>query len=685
MGPAPVNTFTPDRALGAGVDGLEKGEVAKVYTPSNLAEMRSAGLRSLTFRLRTELGVEAWHWNPAGGWSDAERRQGYWTSSAQAASPIGVCYGYRLPRRGSTIDQANNDSYSRVDDGDPASFWKSNPYLDRHYTHEDNALHPQWLVIDLGRREQVDAIRLLWGVPFATAYRVEFWEGVDPIYIDENPPGRWRPFPGGAVLHGRGGDVTLRLTRQSVSARYLRITMTASSYTAPPGSRDVRDRLGFAMKEIYLGRIQPSTGRLRDILRHGRRKQLQTVIYASSTDPWHRPQDLDCRIEQPGFDRVFRSGLSSGLTVIVPVGLLYDTPDNAAAELRFLRTRGYRVNRIELGEEPDGQYMTPEDYGALYVQWADALHRVDPRVELGGPSFQTSVRGWHAWPDARGNRSWMNRFLTYLRRRSRESDFRFFSFEWYPFDDVCAKTAPQLAAAPQLLSRLMGYLHSDGLSHRIPWIIAEYGYSAFAGQAEVELPAALLNAETVAQFLTLGGSAAYLYGYEPNEPIKESTSCDTWGNLMMLEGGENRQARYRLPAYYAASLLANEWAQPGSGVHGLYRAESSIYNGQGQPLVTSYAVHRPDGRWSLVLINKDPVRAWQVHVQFDRDGATSDFSGPADLYQYSSAQYAWHPAKDQGRPIRSLPPSHRELAAAPGRVMLPPYSLTILRGRVAGL
>src|ERR1700730_6517570 len=161
----PVNRINPVQALGAGIDGHEKGECARMFTDKNIAEMLSAGLGPLTYRLRTELAGEVWHWNPRGAWSDPIHQSGYWTSDDSLGEPINVSYGYRLPRRGNTIDQANDDGYSRIADGDKESFWKSNPYLDSHFTGEPEDAHPQWVVIDLGATKPVNAIRIHWGTP----------------------------------------------------------------------------------------------------------------------------------------------------------------------------------------------------------------------------------------------------------------------------------------------------------------------------------------------------------------------------------------------------------------------------------------------------------------------------------------------------------------------------------------
>jgi len=687
--PQPIASFRPSQAFGAGVDGLERGDVARVYTPANVQAMAGLGYRCLTYRLRTELAIEAWHWNPQGTWSDPARQQGYWTSDAEGRNLAGFSNGCCLPRRGSTRDQAGNNGYSRMDDGDTRTFWKSSPYLDAHFTGESNALHPQWVVVDLGKREKVNALHVQWGAPYASRFRVEWWHGPaapgGELGETMNPDGRWQVFPKGKIANGRGGDSLLRLAAAPVSARFVRVWLTRSASAGRTTGGDIRDRVGYAIRELGVGALS-AQGQFHDHVRRAPRRSGQTVIYASSTDPWHSAANRDAAVEQPGWERVLSSPLTHGLPLLAPVGVLYDTPDNAAALLRFLQSRGVKLRGVELGEEPDGQDVTPEDYGALYLQCAAALRRVDPHVVLGGPSLQTDTTGWACWPDAHGSRSWMNRFVNYLARRGHRKDLQFFSLEWYPFDDVCAPAAPQLRQEPMLLAHSLARLYREGVPRNIPCLMTEYGYSAFAGQVEMELPAALLNTEIAAQFLTLGGATAYLYGIEPNEPIHESDECPTWGNLAALLSGPNRQVRQPLPAFWAERLLTQEWAQPqGDGVHALYATRVDL--GADRALITAYAVHRPEGQWAILLICKDPARAHRVSVRFAtmKDRQTRTFAGRVTVLHYGRAQYAWHPAGPRGFASPDLPPTRRTVGFHEGETfLLPPYSLTVVRGRLDG-
>jgi hypothetical protein len=676
----PANTFIPSRTLGAGLDGHERGEVERMLAPANVEQMLKAGFKPLSYRLRTELGVEAWHWNPRGSWSDGARQQGYWTSADGGDARFSVSYGYRLPRRGSTIDQANNDGYSRLDDGDTNTFWKSNPYLDKHFTGDDNEQHAQWIVVDLGRLAAVNAIRILWGDPYATSFEVEYSRGSPFTAKYQIPPRRWHRFEQGSVQNSRGGDARLRLAVRPVVARYVRVLMTASSDAAPVNAQgDIRDRVGYAVRELYLGRMD-ETGRLHDLIRHARYNKRQSLMFASSTDPWHRAADLDERVEQPGFDLVNKSGLTNNLPMLAPVSILYGTPENAAAEVRYLESNGVSLERVEMGEEPEDQYISPEDYGALYAEWADALHKVDPHLQLGGPCFVSIETENKSEPDDMSVKEWLARFLDYLREHGHLKDYNFFSFEWYPFDDVCAPTAAQLAEMPVNLKFALCELQRDVLPRGLPALMTEYGYSAFAGEPEVRIEGALMNADIAGLFLTLGGSQSYLYGYEPNELIQE-LPCG-WGNNTLFLTDDAGRIKYRLATYYATQMLTKIWAQPADEPLEVYPASADILNDKEQELVTAYAVRRPDRRWSLLLINKDPRRELTVRVRLlnTETRADSYLRGPADLYQFSAAQYRWHPDGARGYPSRSRPPAHGKIAE-PGalRLRLPQFSLSVVQ------
>lgn len=685
----PANRIVPSHALGAAIDGHEQGVNDLQLTAPNIQAMRSAGFKSLTYRLRTELAGDVWHWNPAGSWSEAQNRQGYWISDSKPGEPISLSYGYSLPRRGNTIDQATDDGYSRLDDADTGTFWKSNPYLDRGFTGESNSLHPQWIVIEFNKPEAINAIRILWGQPFAATFQVQYGNFDDVSDIALNPPGTWRNFPSGAFVGGVNrapqlkGDL-IRLATKPIKARWIRIVMAQSSVTSAATTADIRDRVGFAVRELSAGTID-ALGRFHDRLRRGPDRRKQTIIHVSSTDPWHRESDLHEDVEQVGLDRIYQTGLTDEQPMLLPTGLLFDTPENAANEIRYLRARGYKFDRVELGEEPDGQYVAPEDFGALYIQFADAIHEVDPTVKLGGPSLQEIFTDEDARAANRGNGQWMWRFLDYLKRHGRSSDYSFFSFEWYPFDEVCEPVAPQLKQAPKLLDDALKEMQRRGVPRNIPWIITEYGYSAFAARAEIDIEGALLNADIVGKFLTLGGDQAFLFGYTPAETLRE-VPC-TAGNNMLFAMDAQGNITHRFATYFGARLLTQEWLQPGDQVHEVYPASSDVRDADGNELITAYAIHRPDRLWSLLLINKDEKRAFRAKIIF-RDqlqGSTAAFEGEIDAYQYSTEQYELGGTMRNPSPIKADDPEHQLIEVSPGkptRVSLPPYSMTIVRGRL---
>ena len=333
-----VNSFSPIQALGAGVDRLRAGEGAPKMAKSEITKQEveentdkllsgpvlkailGAGWQPVTYRQNTELQIEAWHWNPRGAWSNANQKDGYFTGSAQPTEMIHHSWSYPLPHRGDTV--GDGDGWSRLTDGNLQSYWKSNPYLTSKFTGEDDAKHPQWILIDLGKKVDIDAIRIAWANPFARKYSIQFWTGdMEPFY-DGITKGTWQTFPMGSIEDGKGGTATLKLVDWKIPVQYIRIWMTESSNTCDThGSADKRNCVGYAIDELYAGTLS-SDGKFTDLIQHLPSRQ-QTVTWASSTDPWHAASDIDVtKGDQIGFDYFFHSGITRGLPAIVPIAML---------------------------------------------------------------------------------------------------------------------------------------------------------------------------------------------------------------------------------------------------------------------------------------------------------------------------------------------------------------------------
>ena len=740
-------------ALGGAIDGHEKGDAKKNLSSKSVKKMLQAGLKPLAYRLRTELGVEAWHWNPVGTWSDEKNNQGYWSSSIALLEPIEASYGYRLPRRGDTLDEANNDGYSRLDDGNDNTFWKSNPYLTSHYTGESDEQHPQWVVLDFGKPVLINAARLHWREPCAKKFKIQYATGGD-LYFGHNKA--WHDFPKGVFNDGRGGAPLLDLGMphglfgKSTPVRYVRILMMESSESSimdhaffsnldPKKSvaevqetgiakqcqlrtanyelrtalakrgPDPRDHMGYALQEVEVGFLKK--GIFQDHVIH-RPDQKQTMMTVSSTDPWHRASDLDEKTEQPGIDAIATSRLGNNQPILWSLPVLYDTPENAAALVSYLKKRNYLKphQRIELGEEPDGQHVDPKDFGELYcqvIQLGSAIEfrklgsviesqknkfgcdksidshsknsMTDPQMRnsMADPQFDPQMRNSMADPQFGGpsfvtidcqpkdttyrfdHRRWLRPFLKQLRHHHREKDFQFLTFEWYPFDELLQPSPELLHSNVGSLRRAMNMMWSGGVPKSMPLLITEYGYSVFSGEPEVKMEAALLNAEIASEFLLARGTTAYLYGYEPN--TLECGINNSWGNMMMLlECGEHL---IPLPTFYGAQMVTECVKEKTK----LFPVKSS------QRDLAAYAFYQQNAdQWTFLCINKNPTKSYQLVLgnQF-----------PVEKTSYSSKNYQWHADGPNGFPGKNEPPQH-ELISAGAPVVIEPWSLTILKTRM---
>ena len=670
-----INSFDPDSALGSSLDVLSRRDIDRVHTPHIVQESVSAGWGPITYRNNSELRMAAWHWNPNGSWSDAAHQSGYFTGSTDLKTPIRYILSYALPHRGFAT------SGDRPVQGPNLLYWKSNPYLSGKFTGESDALHPQWVIVDLQSEKQINATRIRWASPFAKTYQVEYWVGTDALDFDGGPQGQWKVFNSGKIENAQGGTQILKLADVPVSSRYVRILMSESSNTCDEHDpNDSRNCVGYAVQQIELGSIDAS-GRFAPAPRDPAERA--TTYTGSSIDPWHSAEDIrdGGDYQHTGFDLFFTSGITNNLPAMIPVTMLYGTPEDAAAQIAYIEKRGYPISYIEMGEEPDGKHTMPEDYAALYIQWAGAIHKVDPKLKLGGPIFEGVNKDITLWPDSKGRISWMGRFVAYLKDHHHLSDLAFVSFEHYPFEP-CTITWKDLYREPQLMKGILQIWRADGVPKDVPLMVTENHLSWQLTGPMTTIFAALWLADNVGSFFEGGGAAFY---HSPIQPQGVNNTCLGWSSWSNFVSNENYEIRGYTSPYYAARLINLEWVQHRSGVHQMFPSATNIKDADGNLLVTTYALHRPDGNWSLLLVNRDENNSHTDRASFEdaKEKRNSSFFGNVFLLSFGSDQYVWINDGPNSHPDPNLPPSAAIIDTDSQTIFtLPKASITVIRGRV---
>jgi hypothetical protein len=312
---------------------------------------------------------------------------------------------------------------------------------------------------------------------------------------------------------------------------------------------------------------------------------------------------------------------------------------------------------------------------------------VAPGLKLGGPAFTGVNEDIAVWPDARGKTSWLGRMLDYLRARGKLAEFAFLSFEHYPYD-ACRITWSDLYREPDLVSHVLQVWRDDGLPPGVPMLITESNLAPELTRTMVEPLAALWLADNVGAFFASGGAGFYHSPIQP-EPLRRGChGYSTYGNFV---ADDDLHIRAYTSQYFASRLINLEWLQKGSGEHVMFPAASDVKDAAGHALVTAYAVRRPDGDWSLLLVNRDASNAHTVRIVFDAGdaakatppappAAAGRLAAPARFVTFGSDQYAWRTDGPDARPDPDGP--WVESAIRGDTVTLPRASVSVLRGKL---
>ena len=158
------------------------------------------------------------------------------------------------------------------------------------------------------------------------------------------------------------------------------------------------------------------------------------------------------------------------------------------------------------------------------------------------------------------------------------------------------------------------------------------------------------------------------------------------GTFALFTVDSNYQIQQPTSQFFASQLINLEWVQPGTGEQQIFPADSDISDPAGHVLVTAYPLLRPDGQWSVMLVNKDQENDIPFDSRFTttKPTLTRSSTGPVNVISFGSEQYHWHPQPNAGSANPDGPAARFQITGVSATTyVLPKASVTVLRGEIA--
>jgi len=577
---------------------------------------------------------DVYHWNGKGTYD----REGHWVPSSTE-------YSNSLLEKDCLLKY----HASRAVDGKADTAWQSNPDTD----FPDS----QWLYLNLDAKKDVDQIDIAWGnvadksLPYAKKFSIQYWDPKEgrqwmPYGADKNA---W--LDAKTDVKGKGGHQSVKFP--AVNTQYVRILMKESS-AGKTGT--------YAIAELKL-------------LASGKPVSLAQGSPAVAGSTHGASSGMDTR-QVIGFEAFmdFLNAFHPHAEALVIVNFGSGTPQEAAAWVHYAnKVKHYGIRYWEIGNEVAGDWevggpLNNADYARRYIAFYEAMKVEDPTITVFPNVGAQDASGLY------DGKACLKSFVDRLAKDGKEKYLDVVSLHQYPAWD---STVPNLLNAPQtdmanLAATIQSQLADTPVLKDLPVWISEYNTSDHIKPHDisVHLDNGLWLSTYLGEFIRNFGPRAFATMWDIQNGGSATHKVDGGDHGYLQTEGGPYQYQERAD-YWSMTQLTNHWSIPGdSRDHFLVGASADVSS------LAVYADARPDGKLTLLVVNKNPESAYKtsLHIRGFQPGRKgSSWTFDKNNYQWKTDTAPYHADP-------SLPPTEKALKNVKPQMdyTFSPYSITVL-------